>query len=339
LHTVLVTGAAGFIGFHVAQRLLALGRKVVGVDNLNAYYDVQLKHDRLAQLEPHRGFAFHRLDLADREETAGLFRSQPFGAVVHLAAQAGVRYSLTNPEAYVSANLVGFANVLEGCRRHEIAHLLYASSSSVYGGGTKLPFAVGDDADHPLSFYAATKRANELMAHSYSHLFGLPATGLRFFSVYGPWGRPDMAMCTFIRAILEGRPIDVYNHGRMQRDLIYIDDAVEGVVRLLDHLPTPDAGQCHDASCARSCRAPWRIYNVGSHRPTELLRVIEILERCLGKTARKNLLPMQPGDLPATFADVDDLARDVGFSPHTPIEDGISRLVTWYCEYHQAGPA
>jgi UDP-glucuronate 4-epimerase len=320
---VLVTGAAGFIGFHFCRALLAAGRDVVGVDDLNPYYDVKLKEDRLRLLEEEDRFAFHRADLADRAWMQEFFANERFETVVNLAAQAGVRYSLSNPHAYVQANLVGFVNVLEGCRAAGVGHLLYASSSSVYGGNTKLPFAVSDNVDCPLSLYAATKKSNELMAHVYSHLFGLPTTGLRFFTVYGPWGRPDMAIFKFTRAILAGEPIDVYNHGDMRRDFTYVDDIVTGMLRLMDHVPSADAGP------------PYALYNIGNNRPVELLHVIRTLESQLGRKAEMNLLPMQPGDVPATYADVDDLIRDVGFRPDTAIEDGIAKFVEWYKEYYE----
>jgi UDP-glucuronate 4-epimerase len=331
---VCLTGAAGFIGFHTARRLLARGDAVVGLDNLNDYYDVRLKTDRLAQLENEPRFRFQRLDLADRDAMARLFDAERFEVVVHLAAQAGVRYSLTNPHAYVESNLVGFTNVLEGCRHSGVRHLLYASSSSVYGANTRLPFSVHDNVDHPLSLYAATKKANELMAHTYSHLYRLPTTGLRFFTVYGPWGRPDMAMYLFTKAILEGRPIEVFNYGKMRRDFTYIDDIVEGVVRLVDRLPEPDPAWSGDHPEPGASNAPYRVYNIGNNQPVELLYVIETLEKCLGRKAQRRLLPVQPGDVPETYADVDGLIRDVGFKPSTPIEAGIAKFVQWYRWYH-----
>ncbi len=331
---ILVTGAAGFIGYHLAERLLARGNEVVGVDNLNDYYDVRLKEARLARLQQHAAFRFARLDLADRERMARLFAEERFERAVNLAAQAGVRYSLTNPNAYVDSNLVGFVNVLEGCRHHGVQHLVYASSSSVYGANTTMPFSVHDNVDHPLSLYAASKKANELMAHTYSHLYRLPTTGLRFFTVYGPWGRPDMALFLFTKAILEGRPIDVFNHGQMQRDFTYVDDIVEGVVRALDRMPEGDPSWSGAEPDPGTSKAPYRLYNIGNHSPVELLHLIEVLEECLGQRAEKRLLPMQPGDVPATCADVDDLARDVGFSPSTPITVGIPRFVEWYRSYH-----
>lgn len=331
---ILVTGAAGFIGFHVAGRLLDRGQEVVGLDNLNEYYDVGLKLARLARLEARPGFRFVKLDLADRVATAELFAAERFEGVIHLAAQVGVRYSVQNPHAYIDSNLVGFANVVEGCRQTVVRHLVYASSSSVYGANTSMPFAVHQNVDHPMSLYAATKKANELMAHSYSHLHGLPTTGLRFFTVYGPWGRPDMAVFSFTRAIVEGRPIDVYNHGRMRRDFTYIDDIAEGVVRSLDRIPTGDPTWSGDSPDPSTSRAPYRVYNIGNNRPVELMHLIETIERCLGRPARKNFVPMQPGDVPATWADIDDLERDVGFRPATPIEEGITRFVAWYREFY-----
>ena len=334
MRKIAVTGAAGFIGFHVCRRLLAQGETVVGLDNLNNYYSVRLKQDRLAQLQREPSFQFRKLDLDQGDAIAELFDVERFDVVVNLAAQAGVRYSLENPSAYVNSNLVGFANVLEGCRRTGVAHLVYASSSSVYGANTKMPFSVHQNVDHPLSLYAATKKANELMAHTYSHLFGLPTTGLRFFTVYGPWGRPDMAMYLFTDAILHGRPIKVFNHGKMRRDFTYIDDIVEGVVRLIDCPPRPDPQWTGDAPDPGTSRAPYRIYNIGNNRPAELLDVIAMLEQCLGRKAIKTFLPMQPGDVPETFADIDDLVRDVGFRPDTPLQEGISRFVEWYRGYH-----
>ncbi|MBL8849507.1 MAG: NAD-dependent epimerase [Planctomycetaceae bacterium] len=333
---VLVTGAAGFIGMHVAQHLLARGDEVVGLDNLNDYYSVPLKQDRLARLTAQQRFEFQKLDLADRAGMAALFAAKKFDGVVHLAAQAGVRYSLTNPHAYVDANLVGFVNVLEGCRHSQVAHLVYASSSSVYGANTTMPFSVHDNVDHPLSLYAATKKANELLAHTYSHLYGLPTTGLRFFTVYGPWGRPDMALFLFTQAILAGRPIDVFNHGRMRRDFTYVDDIVGGVVHTLDRTATPNPDWSGAVPDPGTSNAPFRLYNIGNHSPVELLRLIEVLEACLGRKAEKNLLPMQPGDVPATCADVEDLTRDTGFQPSTSIEEGVRRFVEWYREYYRA---
>jgi UDP-glucuronate 4-epimerase len=332
---VLVTGAAGFVGFHVARRLLTEGRRVLGVDNLNDYYDPTLKEARLAQLQEHGSFEFVRMDVSDRAATADLFRRYGPARVVHLAAQAGVRYSIVNPHAYANANLVGFLNVLEGCRHARVEHLVYASSSSVYGANTRLPFSVHDNVDHPLSLYAATKKANELMAHSYAHLYGLPCTGLRFFTVYGPWGRPDMALFLFTRAILEGRPIDVYNEGRMQRDFTYVDDVVEGVLRVLAKPPGPASDWTGDRPDPGTSRAPYRVYNIGNDRPVQLLRYIEVLEQCLGRPAVKNFLPMQPGDVPATRADVEDLVREFGYQPRTTVEEGVARFVEWYRAYYR----
>ena len=332
---ILVTGTAGFIGFHLTQRLLERGDEVQGVDNLNDYYDVRLKQARLAQLEGRPGFTFQKLDLADRTAVPELFQRLRPQRVIHLAAQAGVRYSITNPHAYVDANLVAFVNILEGCRHYGVEHLTYASSSSVYGANTAMPFSIHHNVDHPVSLYAATKKANELMAHTYSHLYRLPTTGLRFFTVYGPWGRPDMALFLFTKAILEGRPIDVFNEGRMQRDFTYIDDIIEGVVRVSDRVaaPNPDwTGQQPDPGTSK---APYRLYNIGNNNPVELLHFIDVIAKALGKTAHKRLLPMQPGDVPATYADVDDLKRDVGFQPATPIEEGVRRFVNWYRAYYQ----
>jgi len=330
----LVTGAAGFIGSFVSQALLKRGDTVTGLDNLNDYYDVQLKRDRLARLQPDPQFSFHQLDLSDRPAMAHLFESQSFDVVIHLAAQAGVRYSLENPHAYIDSNLVGFINILEGCRHHAIGHLVYASSSSVYGANVKMPFSVHDNVDHPVSLYAASKKANELMAHTYSHLYAIPTTGLRFFTVYGPWGRPDMALFLFTKAILEDRTIDVYNHGQMRRDFTYVDDVVEGVIRVADRPAADNPDWDGNAPDPGTSAAPYKVYNIGNHQPVELLHFIETIERCLGKTARKNLVPLQAGDVPATYADVDDLIRDVGFRPNTPIEEGISRFVQWYREYY-----
>ncbi|MEH2107247.1 NAD-dependent epimerase [Nostoc sp.] len=329
---VLVTGAAGFIGFHLSQRLLTRGDEVVGLDNLNDYYDVLLKKDRLAQLEENPSFSFYQLDLADSVAIAQLFAEQRFDVVVNLAAQAGVRYSIKNPHVYVDSNLVGFINILEGCRHSGVQHLVFASSSSVYGANTKTPFSIHDNVDHPVSLYAATKKANELMAHSYSHLYGLPTTGLRFFTVYGPWGRPDMALFLFTKAILSNQPIDIFNYGRMCRDFTYIDDIVEGIIRVMDKIPESNTG---DVSDSGTSKAAYKIYNIGNNQPVELMRFIEVLEDCLGMKAEKNLLPLQPGDVPVTYADVDDLVKDVDFRPSTPIEVGIERFVGWYCSYYQ----
>jgi UDP-glucuronate 4-epimerase len=334
---IIVTGAAGFIGFHLAKRLLERGDTVIGVDNVNDYYDVKLKEDRLAQLTPHPAFTFHRIDLADTAAIADLFANAAAEAVVNLAAQPGVRYSLKNPHAYVSSNLAGFTNILEGCRHHAVKHLVFASSSSVYGANTTMPYSVHHNVDHPISLYAATKKANELMAHTYSHLFGVPVTGLRFFTVYGPWGRPDMALFLFTRAIVEGRPIDVFNHGKMRRDFTYIDDIVEGVIRVMDRPAAPNDAWSSDQPDPGTSRAPYRIYNIGNHQPVELRRFIEVIESVVGRKATLNLLPMQPGDVPATYADIDDLTRDVGFAPSTPIEDGVARFYEWYRSYYKIG--
>ena len=330
----LVTGAAGFIGFHLTNQLLDRGDTVVGLDNLNDYYDPLLKQARLERLRARDGFTFHQIDLADRENLYALFAQEQPEIVVNLAAQAGVRYSLTNPHAYVESNLVGFVNILEACRHHQTAHLVYASSSSVYGSNKTMPFSVHHSVDHPVSLYAASKKANELMAHTYSHLYGLPTTGLRFFTVYGPWGRPDMALFLFTRAILENRPIDVFNHGKMRRDFTYVDDIVEGVIRVSDRVPQPNPQWSGDEADPGTSSAPYKIYNIGNNEPIELMYMIETLEKCLGKTAEKILLPLQPGDVPETYADVEDLVRDVGFSPNTPIETGIQRFVSWYREFY-----
>ena len=332
---VLVTGAAGFIGFHVARRLLSEGREVVGLDSVNAYYDPKLKEARLEILKQDRKFSFVKLDLADRAEVQSLFAQHRFPAVIHLAAQAGVRYSLQHPHAYIDANIEGFTNVLEGCRHNGCRHLLFASSSSVYGANTKLPFSVHDNVDHPISLYAASKKANELMAHAYSHLYRIPATGLRFFTVYGPWGRPDMAMFIFAKAILAGQPIKVFNHGKMRRDFTYIDDISQAIVRLLDRPPQGNPAWTGDRPDPATSAAPWKIYNIGNSRPEELTYVISLLEKEFGCTATKDMLPMQPGDVEATYADVSDLERDIGFRPSTSIEDGIARFAKWYREYHR----
>jgi UDP-glucuronate 4-epimerase len=332
---VLVTGAAGFIGFHTSQRLLARGDEVIGVDNLNSYYDVRLKEARLRQLEGNRSFQFHHMDVADRAALPALVRNSRPQRVIHLAAQAGVRYSLENPHAYVDSNLVGFVNILEACRHSDVEHLAYASSSSVYGANTRMPFRVGDTVDHPVSLYAATKKANELMAHTYSHLFRLPTTGLRFFTVYGPWGRPDMALFLFTRAILEGKPIQLFNNGRMRRDFTYIDDIVEGVIRVSDRPAGPDPQWSGDDPHPATSNAPYRLYNIGNHTPVELMDFIAVLEDALGKKAEKKLLPMQPGDVPATWADVDDLVRDADFKPATPIAEGVRRFVAWYRDFYR----
>lgn len=331
---VLVTGVAGFIGFHVAQRLCARGDEVVGIDNLNTYYEVSLKKARLQKLAGFDNFKFIRLELADRECIAQLFAEHEFQRVIHLGAQAGVRYSLENPHAYVDSNLVGFVNILEGCRHHHIEHLSYASSSSVYGANKTMPFSVHDNVDHPLSLYAATKKANELMAHTYSHLYQLPTTGLRFFTVYGPWGRPDMAIFTFTRKILSGEPIDVFNFGNHRRDFTYINDIVEGILRVHDHVAAPNMAWSGESPDPGTSAAPWRVYNIGNSSPVQLLRYIEVLEECLGKKAKMNLLPMQPGDVPDTFADVEALKQDVGYQPGTPVEVGVRHFVDWYLDYY-----
>jgi UDP-glucuronate 4-epimerase len=333
-NNVLVTGAAGFIGSQLSKRLLENGIDVVGLDNMNPYYSVKLKEDRLAQLEGQPGFTFARLDLADRAAMERLFAANGFDVVVNLAAQAGVRYSLENPRAYIEANIVGFTNVLEGCRHHGVQHLVFASSSSVYGANTRMPFSVHDNVDHPVSLYAASKKANELMAHTYSHLYKLACTGLRFFTVYGPWGRPDMALFLFTDAILKGRPIQVFNHGRMQRDFTYIDDIVEGVVRVMGRLPAPNPAWSGARPDPGSSYAPYKLYNIGNNQPVELNAFIAAIESVLGRTAQKEFLDMQPGDVPATYADVDDLMADVGFKPATPIREGIARFVAWYKSYY-----
>jgi UDP-glucuronate 4-epimerase len=331
---VLVTGAAGFIGFHTAQALAARGDDVIGLDNVNDYYDVRLKEARLAQLEPLASFRLERVDLADRSGMARVFRDAQPQRVVHLAAQAGVRYGATNPHAYADSNLTGFLNVLEGCRHGSVEHLVYASSSSVYGANTAMPFSVTQSVDHPVSLYAATKKANELMAHSYAHLYRLPVTGLRFFTVYGPWGRPDMSPILFASRIVAGQPIDVFNHGRHRRDFTYIDDIVEGVVRVLDRAAEPDPQWSGAKPDPASSSAPYRLYNIGNNQPVELMHFIACLERSLGRTAQKRLLPMQPGDVPDTYADIEALAADVGFRPSTPIEVGVERFVTWFKGYY-----
>ena len=331
---VLVTGAAGFIGFHVARRLLQDGRTVVGLDNINDYYDPKLKEARLAELGKLDGFEFARLDLADREGMAALFKRHRFPFVINLAAQAGVRHSLVDPFAYVDANLVGFTNILEGCRHNGCRHLLYASSSSVYGANTHMPFSTHDNVDHPLSLYGASKKANELMAHAYSHLFRLPTTGLRFFTVYGPWGRPDMAMWLFAKAIMAGEPIKLFNNGDMRRDFTYIDDIVEAIVRLVPRASAPNPAWSSEAPDPGSSNAPWRVYNIGNNNPVELMEVVRLLEESIGMKAKRELLPMQPGDVPATYADVDDLMREVDFKPATPIREGVARFIDWYRAYH-----
>ena len=329
----LVTGAAGFIGFHTSQRLLDAGHRVIGVDNLNDYYDPPLKEARLNLLKQREPFAFEHVEIADRTAVDRLFGLRRFDRIIHLAAQAGVRYSLENPRAYAESNLTGFLNILEGCRAQQSPHLLYASSSSVYGANPRAPFSESHHVDHPVSLYAATKKANELMAHTYSHLYGLPTTGLRFFTVYGPWGRPDMALFKFTRAILSGEPIDVYNHGRMQRDFTYVDDIVEGIIRLADHLPQTNSSEQALDDPGRST-APYRVFNIGNNRPVELLRMIEVLEEALRRKATKNLLPMQPGDVPSTCADISALDEAIGFAPSTSIEEGIRFFVEWYCDFY-----
>ena len=333
---ILVTGAAGFIGAATALRLLERGDSVVGLDNLNYYYEVALKHSRLARLLPHPAFRFVRLDVADRAGMAALFAAEGFDRVIHLAAQAGVRYSLTNPQAYVESNLVGFGHVLEGCRHSGVQHLVYASSSSVYGGNARMPFSERDNVDHPVSLYAATKKANELMAHTYSHLYRLPTTGLRFFTVYGPWGRPDMALFLFTKAILEGRAIDVYNHGRMQRDFTYIDDIVEGVLRVTDRAAEPDPAYAPGAPDPATSNAPYRIFNIGNHQPVPLLDFIACIEDALGRKAQMRLLPLQDGDVPASYADVSALQAWTGFTPATPVSEGVARFIAWYRAYYSA---
>ncbi len=331
---ILVTGAAGFIGAFTSKKLIEMGHRVIGIDNLNSYYEVKLKHDRLSWLSRLDGFEFIEMELADRDAVAGLFANNKFDRVIHLAAQAGVRYSIQNPHAYADSNLTGFLNVMEGCRHHQIEHFIYASSSSVYGLNTHLPYGTEDRVDHPVSLYAATKKANELMAHSYSHLYRMPSTGLRFFTVYGPWGRPDMAYFSFTKAILEGRTIDIYNHGKMLRDFTYIDDIVEGVVRVMNKIPQPVENWTPESEDASRSSAPYKIYNIGNHSPVELGEFVETIEKALGVEAEKNYLPMQPGDVLATSANVDDLMADVGFAPDTPLADGIGKFVEWYRAYY-----
>jgi UDP-glucuronate 4-epimerase len=331
---ILVTGAAGFIGFFVAQGLLARGDEVVGLDNLNDYYDPSLKYSRLKLLQDHENFRFVKLDLTDRRGIEALFAAEKFSRVIHLAAQAGVRNSIENPHIYVDSNVTGFLHIIEGCRHNAVEHLVYASTSSVYGANTHLPFAVDQNVDHPLSLYAATKKANELMAHCYSSLYGLPTTGLRFFTVYGPWGRPDMALFLFTANILAGKPIDVFNYGKHKRDFTYVGDIATGVIAALDHIARPDAGWNSDAPNPSTSRSPYRVYNIGNQRPIELLRYIEVLEQCLGRKAQMNMLPLQPGDVPDTLADVEALARDVGYRPSTPVEEGVKRFVEWYRAYY-----
>ena len=335
---VLVTGAAGFIGYHLCKRLLDDGINVVGIDNINDYYDVNLKHARIALLQKHSNFTFYKIDIADLHAMEDLFANQrenAFDVVINLAAQPGVRYSLKNPHAYIRSNIVGFTNILECCRHCKVKHLVFASSSSVYGMNEKIPFSVSDNVDHPVSLYAATKKANELMAHTYAHLYGLPCTGLRFFTVYGPWGRPDMAYFSFTKAIMEGTPIDVFNFGKMRRDFTYIDDIIEGVVRVMDKIPRPNPEWDKNNPDPGSSYAPYKLYNIGNHNPVELIIFIEVLENNIGKKAQKNMLPMQPGDVPTTYADANDLINDVGFKPATPLEEGIKKFVRWYKEYYK----
>ncbi len=331
---IFVTGVAGFIGFHTAQALLERGDTVIGIDNMNAYYDVALKQARLDRLQGRNGFRFVRADLADADAVQSLFEEERPERVIHLAAQAGVRYSLENPHSYIDSNIVGMLHILEGCRHHDVDHLVYASSSSVYGANTKQPFSVHQNVDHPLSIYAATKKSNELMAHSYAHLYKLPVTGLRFFTVYGPWGRPDMALFLFTRAILEGKPIDVFNHGRHARDFTYIDDIVEGVLGTVDKIAEPDPAWSGDAPDPATSSAPYRLYNIGNNNPVQLMHFIECIEQALGRKAEKNMLPLQPGDVPETFADIDSLTKDIGFQAKTSIEDGIANFITWYREFY-----
>ena len=334
MRKVLITGAAGFIGYHLSERLTDNGDEVVGLDSLNDYYDVNLKVARLQMLQGKRNFTFKKLDLADRDSVQELFTEETFHVVINMAAQAGVRYSLKNPHSYTSSNIEGFLNVLEGCRANSVRHLVFASSSSVYGANTRIPFSVHHNADHPVSLYAATKKANELMAHAYSTLYALPCTGLRLFTVYGPWGRPDMATFIFANAIMSGRPIDVFNFGKMQRDFTYIDDVVEGIVRVIERIPQQDPDWDGNNPDPASSSAPYKLYNVGNNNPVALTTLIEVLERCLGRRAEKNLLPLQPGDVPATCADIGDLMKDVGFRPSTPIEEGIRRFAQWYLAYY-----
>ncbi len=331
---ILVTGAAGFIGFYTAKRLLERGDTVVGLDNFNDYYDVRLKEARASVLGPFEGFRMARIDLADREAVEALFAEESFDKVVHLAAQAGVRYSIENPHSYIDSNIVGTTNILEGCRHHGVEHLVYASSSSVYGANTAMPFSIHQNVDHPLALYGATKKANELMAHTYSNLYELPTTGLRFFTVYGPYGRPDMALFLFTKNIIEGRPIDVFNYGNHRRDFTYVEDIVEGVIRTMDHTAQPNPDWDADRPDPGTSRAPYRIYNIGNQQPVELMQYIEVIEDCLGRKAEKNLLPMQPGDVPDTYADVEDLVADVGYKPATPIEVGVRKFVDWYLDFY-----
>ncbi|MDH3327511.1 MAG: NAD-dependent epimerase [Gammaproteobacteria bacterium] len=332
---VLITGTAGFIGNNLAQRLLERGEEVIGIDNLNDYYDVSLKEARLAKIKDHPNFTDVRINIEDKEDMQATFAKHKPNKVVNLAAQAGVRYSLINPYSYIDSNIMGFTNVLEGCRHNDVEHLVYASSSSVYGSNEKMPFSVHDNVDHPVSLYAASKKANELMAHTYSHLYDIPTTGLRFFTVYGPWGRPDMALFMFTKNIIEGKPIDVFNHGKHRRDFTYIDDIVEGVIRTLDHTATANENWSGDNPDTATSKSPYRIYNIGNNQPVELMRYIEVIEECIGKKAEKNYLPLQPGDVPATYANIDALMNDVGFKPDTQIEDGIANFVKWYRDYYK----
>ncbi len=331
---ILVTGAAGFIGFHLSQVLLKQGDSVTGIDNLNDYYDVDLKRSRLSQLEKHDNFKFVKAGIDNREMMEHLFKEAAFDVVVNLAAQPGVRYSLKNPHSYIESNIVGFTNILEGCRHNNVKHLVFASSSSIYGTNHKIPFSVSDNADHPVSLYAASKKANELMAHTYAHLYALPCTGLRFFTVYGPWGRPDMAYFSFTKAILEGKPIDVFNHGDMKRDFTYIDDIVEGIARVIERVPQPNPAWDRTHPDPGSSYAPYKLYNIGNNNPVQLMKFIEVLEKNLGRKAAKNMLPMQPGDVPITYADVDELMKDVGFKPSTSIETGLQKFIKWYRGYY-----
>ena len=331
---VLITGAAGFIGFHLSMRLLKNGCHVTGIDNLNSYYDVKLKEARLEKLTSFENFSFYKMDISDKKSLEEIFNNTKYDVVVNLAAQAGVRYSIENPHAYVDSNIVGFVNLLEACRHNDVKHLVFASSSSVYGANTKMPFSVHNNVDHPVSLYAATKKANELMAHAYSHLYGMACTGLRFFTVYGPWGRPDMALFLFTKAILEEKPIKIFNHGRMQRDFTYIDDITEGVVRIMGRLPEPDPTWNGDNPDPGTSYARYKIYNIGNNNPVELMEFIGVIEKVLGKKAKKEFLELQPGDVPATYADIDDLIKDVGFKPETTIETGIKQFILWYNEYY-----
>lgn len=335
MNKILVTGVAGFIGFHLCKRLIERGDEVIGIDNINDYYDIKLKFDRLRQIEGCKNFQFIRIDIADREGVSKLFSEKEFDIVVNLAAQAGVRYSLKNPYAYIDSNISGFLNILEGCRHTKIKHLVFASSSSVYGANTKMPYSVHHNVDHPVSLYAATKKANELMAHTYASLYHIPCTGLRFFTVYGRWGRPDMAYFLFTKAITEGKPIDVFNYGKMKRDFTYIDDITEGIVRVMDKIPEPNRNWSGNNPDSATSYAPYKLYNIGNNNPVELMRFIEVLEVLIGTKAKKNLLPLQPGDVPATFADVDDLVKDAGFKPSTTIEAGLERFVAWYKDYYK----